>query len=513
MSRVAAGSDAFHAIAEGNRRVLYRLDAEVLELDPPRRMAWAWSLNDGDLPTTVTFELAPEDGGTRLRLRHEGEIDPTAAVSSATVGPAGSRCWPTRPPTHGLNHKEYVFDGRKGKQTLSELFDGRSQLIVYHFIFDPAEDEGCPHCWIVTIPRMDGMDNHQCLGAAAMSSAATTPAASSFRMDSTPSRDGTAPKAGLLSFSEVVWRFAPAGVGARTVGEEVLHYSLRGFAATSANAEGQESAPRGAETARAPGVRRVVALIPAHNEAEQIVETLASLRGQSYPVERVVVLVDNCTDDTVAVARRAGAEVYETVENSAKKAGALNQGMQVLAGDWRHWDYLLQMDADTILERQFVENAVGELEDDAGLAGVCARFLTKTYRGLLPWLQRMEYQRLGWRTAHRRHKVHCLSGTATLLRYPALPEQPWDERSLGEDHALTLDLLERGWRVKRGDRSIAWTETKQTLGGFWRQRLRRARGTLDELVRRGWWEYGVCCIGSCVGLMVLLLTLGAMSII
>jgi predicted dithiol-disulfide oxidoreductase (DUF899 family) len=42
--------------------------------------------------------------------------------------------------------KEYVFDGPNGKQTLRELFDGRSQLIVYHFMFDPGWEAGCPHC-------------------------------------------------------------------------------------------------------------------------------------------------------------------------------------------------------------------------------------------------------------------------------------------------------------------------------------------------------------------------------
>lgn len=42
--------------------------------------------------------------------------------------------------------KEYVFDGRRGKQTLSELFDGRTQLIVYHFMFGPDDDEGCKSC-------------------------------------------------------------------------------------------------------------------------------------------------------------------------------------------------------------------------------------------------------------------------------------------------------------------------------------------------------------------------------
>lgn len=42
--------------------------------------------------------------------------------------------------------KQYLFEGPNGKQTLAELFDGRSQLIVYHFMFDPIWDEGCPHC-------------------------------------------------------------------------------------------------------------------------------------------------------------------------------------------------------------------------------------------------------------------------------------------------------------------------------------------------------------------------------
>jgi predicted dithiol-disulfide oxidoreductase (DUF899 family) len=42
--------------------------------------------------------------------------------------------------------KEYVFDGPDGKETLSDLFAGRSQLVVYHFMFDPEDDVGCPVC-------------------------------------------------------------------------------------------------------------------------------------------------------------------------------------------------------------------------------------------------------------------------------------------------------------------------------------------------------------------------------
>jgi predicted dithiol-disulfide oxidoreductase (DUF899 family) len=42
--------------------------------------------------------------------------------------------------------KEYVFEGSTGKVTLGELFAGKSQLIVYHFMFGPGWGEGCEHC-------------------------------------------------------------------------------------------------------------------------------------------------------------------------------------------------------------------------------------------------------------------------------------------------------------------------------------------------------------------------------
>ena len=42
--------------------------------------------------------------------------------------------------------KTYAFDGPNGKETLSDLFSGRSQLIVYHFMFGPDWTEGCPSC-------------------------------------------------------------------------------------------------------------------------------------------------------------------------------------------------------------------------------------------------------------------------------------------------------------------------------------------------------------------------------
>ena len=51
--------------------------------------------------------------------------------------------------------KKYVFDGPEGKETLADLFGGRSQLIVYHFMFGPGWEQGCPSCSYIS-DHIDG---------------------------------------------------------------------------------------------------------------------------------------------------------------------------------------------------------------------------------------------------------------------------------------------------------------------------------------------------------------------
>ncbi len=55
--------------------------------------------------------------------------------------------------------KEYVFEGPDGKETLADLFDGRSQLIVYHFMLGPGWEQGCPSCSLVS-DHIDGANWH-----------------------------------------------------------------------------------------------------------------------------------------------------------------------------------------------------------------------------------------------------------------------------------------------------------------------------------------------------------------
>ena len=55
--------------------------------------------------------------------------------------------------------KNYAFEGPRGTETLADLFDNRSQLMVYHFMFGPAWSEGCPSCSYLS-DHFDGMTIH-----------------------------------------------------------------------------------------------------------------------------------------------------------------------------------------------------------------------------------------------------------------------------------------------------------------------------------------------------------------
>lgn len=79
---------------------------------------------------------------------------------------------------------------------------------------------------------------------------------------------------------------------------------------------------------------RVGVLIPAHNESSVIVNTLASIRPQLQDGDRLLVVADNCSDDTAELARANGAEVVERSDDVRRGKGyALDFGVQALSSD------------------------------------------------------------------------------------------------------------------------------------------------------------------------------------
>lgn len=100
--------------------------------------------------------------------------------------------------------------------------------------------------------------------------------------------------------------------------------------------------PRPMPRSRRPGV---AVLVPAHEEASGIAAALDSVRRQLTGADRLVVVADNCSDDTAAVAARAGAEVVERHDPARRGKGyALDCGVRYLERDPR--EIVIVMDAD-----------------------------------------------------------------------------------------------------------------------------------------------------------------------
>src|SRR5438270_311212 len=91
---------------------------------------------------------------------------------------------------------------------------------------------------------------------------------------------------------------------------------------------------------------RVVVVVPAHNEESAIEETIRGVRSQLDPGDAVLVVADNCSDETAGRARAAGAEVLERTDGALRGKGyALAHGLRHLEASPP--DLIVFVDADT----------------------------------------------------------------------------------------------------------------------------------------------------------------------
>ena len=248
-------------------------------------------------------------------------------------------------------------------------------------------------------------------------------------------------------------------------------------------------------------------LIPAHNEAASIGRTIRSLREQTRPADSITVVCDNCTDDTATIAAAAGARVVTTVGNTGRKAGALNQALRQILPRLRGNDMVLIMDADSQIDRNWIESAATRMESAEQVGGLCGVFRGEDGKGMLGQLQRNEYARAA-RTVSRRSRIWVLSGCGTLLRTSALRKiaknrgtllpgirgDYFDATSITEDFELTLGLLTLGYQCVASPACVAITEVMPQWRDLWRQRLRWQKGTIRDLRHYGinrvtWWHW------------------------
>ncbi|MDF3933420.1 glycosyltransferase family 2 protein [Pseudomonas citronellolis] len=198
-------------------------------------------------------------------------------------------------------------------------------------------------------------------------------------------------------------------------------------------------APRGARP-------RVAVLVPAHNESSLVLGTLASVRPQLLPGDRLLVVADNCSDDTAEQARAAGAEVIERSDALRRGKGyALDFGVRHLAADPPR--VLIIVDADC----RVAEGSVGWLAGCCVEAGRPVQALDlmhapegaglKVRVGEFAWRVKNLVRPRGW----ARLGLPCqLMGTGMAFAWDDLAEVELASGHLVEDLKLGFDFCRRG---------------------------------------------------------------------
>jgi 1,2-diacylglycerol 3-beta-glucosyltransferase len=225
---------------------------------------------------------------------------------------------------------------------------------------------------------------------------------------------------------------------------------------------------------------RFAIVVPAHNEAFGITQTITSLRAVDYPRHafRVIVIADNCTDDTAAVARAAGATVLERTDDARRSKGFALSDMlpKVLADDWV--DAVMVVDADSIVSPNVLALAAGRIA--AGEQALQLRYGVRnaddSWRTQLLAIAFTCFHDV--RSAGREELgLSCgLRGNGMVFTRHALTLAPHQASSLVEDLEHGLDLADVGIRVAYVHGASVLAEMPNNEDGAGSQRDRWEQG-------------------------------------
>ncbi len=237
------------------------------------------------------------------------------------------------------------------------------------------------------------------------------------------------------------------------------------------------------------GRPRLLVFIPAHNEELLLEPCIRSLRLQRYPKSHlsVVVIADNCTDSTAAVARSAGARCLERTDLEQKgKPRAIAWALDQI--DYRSFDAVIIIDADTIVDPDFAGHiaTVPDLRSkavqpyngirnpgDSALTRMGAVFTTIRYD-------------LQFRLKSAAGLNLPLMGNGMCVGTDVLAERGWTAFSICEDWELYAQLTERGVSIEACLDARLYSQEARSLSQSASQRRRWAAGKMSVLGAMAW---------------------------
>lgn len=209
--------------------------------------------------------------------------------------------------------------------------------------------------------------------------------------------------------------------------------------------------------------RKFVIVIPAHNEEKVIAKTLYSLFGLVYPknLYQLVVVADNCTDNTARIARKLGAKVLERTHKYKRGKGfALRWAFDQIL-DWEeNYEGIIVLDSDSLISGNYLEVMNYYLEKGSKVIqssdlvlpqpGVWSSESIRIGFLLYNYVKPMGRKLLGFDMG--------LRGNGMCFSPEVLRKHPWQAWSLTEDVEYGLSLLLEGYNIDFAPEATLWAQ-------------------------------------------------------
>jgi cellulose synthase/poly-beta-1,6-N-acetylglucosamine synthase-like glycosyltransferase len=230
------------------------------------------------------------------------------------------------------------------------------------------------------------------------------------------------------------------------------------------------------------GRARFLVLVPAHNEGEYLRPTLRSLHNLHYPKDfyHIVVIADNCTDDTERISVQEGCEVWK--RDNAKlhgKGHALAWALKKAKGT--SWDAAVVIDADSVVSINLLEEFSSALSN--GHAAIQARYIfefpekRKAWLSIISIISKRAEDLCISRPRSRFSLYQGLQGNGFCLSSKLLEEVPWNAHSICEDLEYGFELANHGYTINYIENACVTATMTSHLQHASRQRQRWAAGT------------------------------------
>ena len=225
-------------------------------------------------------------------------------------------------------------------------------------------------------------------------------------------------------------------------------------------------------------------LVPCHNEASNIEDTVEALLAIDYPEYEILLIDDGSTDTSPQLLDRLARQdprirVIHLAQNQGKAVGLNTAAMMA-----RH-DFFLCIDGDSLVDPHCLRWMMRHLVSSPRVGVVSGNPRIRTRSTLLGRIQVGEFSSIIGliKRAQRPYgKVFTVSGVMVCFRRAALHDVGyWNPDALTEDIDISWRLQMRHWDVRFEPNALCWILMPETLRGLWRQRLRWAMGGTQVL--------------------------------